>query len=94
MENNVLAELKEKKSGVLSNLTKETYMYILGGIIIVGFFTVMVFLAVIDIPTASKDMFYIVLGALVSKFSTVVDYFYGTSKGSSDKNDLLKEKQG
>jgi hypothetical protein len=39
-----------------------------------------------------KSELGIILGALVGAFGTVVGYFYGSSKGSADKNDLLKNK--
>ena len=68
---------------------KDIYMYVLGAIIVIGFFlvlSVMIFVGGYD-----KDL-SIVLGALIAAFSMVVSYFFGSSKGSSDKNDILKNK--
>ena len=31
-------------------------------------------------------------GALIGAFGTVVGYFYGSSKGSADKNEMLNNK--
>jgi len=37
-------------------------------------------------------MLYILLGALVAKFGDVVSYFYGSSKGSSDKTEIMEKR--
>ncbi len=71
---------------------KDVFQYALGAIIIVGFFALMIILAAREIPTENKDLLNLVVGALIGSFATIVGYFYGSSKGSSDKNDLLKSK--
>jgi len=68
--------------------TKEIFMYSLGALIIIGFFMVLVYM----INSGQfKNELGIILGALVGAFGTVVGYFYGSSKGSSDKNELIKK---
>ena len=64
-------------------------MYSLGSIITIGFFIVLIYMIQSD---EYKSELGIILGALVGAFGTVVGYFYGSSKGSADKNDLLKNK--
>ena len=71
---------------------KEIYMYALGALIVVGFFFVLYIVFVAEVPQGNKDLGLLVIGALVAKFGDVVSYFFGSSKGSSDKNNLLKEK--
>ena len=66
---------------------KDIYMYVLGAVIVIGFFTILGFMIVVG--RYDKDL-SIVLGALIAAFSMVVSYFYGSSKSSSDKNDMLK----
>ncbi len=39
---------------------------------------------------ANKDVFNVVLGALVTAFTTVVAYYFGSSLGSSKKDEALK----
>jgi len=68
---------------------KEIFMYSLGSIITIGFFIVLIYMIQSD---EYKSELGIILGALVGAFGTVVGYFYGSSKGSADKNDLLKNK--
>ncbi len=40
-------------------------------------------------PVVNKDVFNVVLGALVTAFTTVVAYYFGSSIGSSKKDDAL-----
>jgi hypothetical protein len=44
----------------------------------------------IPLIIANKDIIVYTIGALQSAFITVVAYFFGSSKGSSDKTDILK----
>jgi len=69
--------------------TKDTFMYALGGVIVIGFFVV---LSILIYQGKSETTLSLVLGALIGAFSMVVSYFYGSSKGSSEKNELLNKK--
>ncbi len=44
-------------------------------------------------PVVNKDVFNVVLGALVTAFTTVVAYYFGSSIGSSKKDDALRSGQ-
>jgi hypothetical protein len=68
---------------------KEIAMYILGGLITVGFFLTLIFLIV---SGKYESTLQLVVGSLIAAFGTVVGYYYGSSKGSADKNDLLQAK--
>lgn len=67
--------------------TKEIFMYALGALVVVGFFVTLGFMI---LSGGYKTELNLVLGALIAAFTTVVAFFYGSSKGSSDKNDMLK----
>ena len=71
--------------------TKDLLMYILGGLIVVGFFGLLALLIFNPAPIDNKDLLNITIGSLLAAFSTIVSYFYGSSKGSSDKNEMLKK---
>lgn len=71
---------------------KDLLMYILGGLIVLGFFCLLGLLIYITIPEPNKDLLNIAIGSLIAAFATVVGYFYGSSKGSSDKTELLNQK--
>lgn len=72
--------------------TKDIYMYVLGAIIVIGFFVIIYVVFNYSMPEANKDIGLILLGVLGAKFGDVVGYFFGSSKSSSDKQDLLNSK--
>jgi len=69
--------------------TKDIYMYALGALIVVGFFTVLIVVFRTEMPQSNKDIGLLIIGALVAKFSDVVGYFFGSSKSSADKTELM-----
>jgi hypothetical protein len=70
--------------------TKEIFMYVLGALVVIGFFVTLAFM--ISSDGDYKTELNLVLGALIAAFTTVVAYFYGSSKGSSDKNDMINRR--
>jgi hypothetical protein len=44
-------------------------------------------------PEKNKDIGLLVVGALVAKFSDVVSYFFGSSKGSADKTEIINNQK-
>jgi len=71
---------------------KDTFQYILGGVIVTGFFILLYLLIKQEVPEKNTDVLNLVIGALIGSFSTIVGYFYGSSKGSSEKTELLNKK--
>jgi hypothetical protein len=72
--------------------TKEIFKYTLGALIALGTFVLigmLVWLILYHPDSPLRDVLVMSIGALIAKFSTVVDFFYGSSKGSEDKTDLL-----
>ena len=65
---------------------REIYFYTLGALIVIGFFVVLI---VLMLTSKDQQTINLVIGALLGAFGTVVGYFYGSSKGSADKNDML-----
>ena len=64
-------------------------MYILGAFIVgvcAGVLTLLIFY---PLPEVNKDIVNIAFGAILGMAVTVVSFFFGSSKSSSDKNDLL-----
>jgi len=76
----------------MNKLTKEAFQYTLGAIIVIGFFALIYALIRLNVPIENQDMLNLVIGALIGSFSTIVGYFYGSSKGSSDKTEHLTNK--
>lgn len=71
--------------------TKEIYMYALGALIVLAFFTTVYMLINVSMPESNENMLYILIGMLSAKFSDVVSYFYGSSKGSADKQNIIRD---
>jgi len=71
---------------------KDLFQYILGALIVVGFFALLYLLVKSAIPEPNKDLLNLVVGALIASFSMVVGYFYGSSAGSARKDELMNAK--
>jgi len=71
---------------------KAIFQYVLGGVIVIGFFVLLALLIYTAIPSENKDILNLVIGALIGSFTSVVGYYYGSSLGSHEKNELLKNK--
>jgi hypothetical protein len=69
---------------------RDIFQYALGAIIVVAFFLMIYLLLFNGVPEVNKDLLNITAGALISAFTGIVGYYYGSSKGSSDKNEMLK----
>ena len=72
---------------------KDIYMYFLGALIVTGMFVIIGLLVYKEMPTTNKDLLNIVIGAFIGAFLSVVGYFYGSSKGSADKTEIISESQ-
>lgn len=70
---------------------KDTYQYVLGALVVIGFFALLIILIKKEVPAPNKDLLNLVVGALIGSFATVVGYFFGSSKGSAEKNEIMKQ---
>jgi len=70
---------------------KEIFQYALGALIVIGFFFILYIVFKTEMPVSNKEIGLLVIGALIAKFGDVVAYFYGSSKGSSDKTDMMNK---
>ena len=68
---------------------KKIARYILGGLLTLGFFLVLALLIFQGIPELNSDVIYLLIGGLITGFTTVINYFYGSSIGSADKTEIL-----
>ena len=71
-------------------LWKQIYQYVLGAVAVGLVALALVLLVTTPIPEANKDVVMVLVGVLASGFTMVLGYFYGSSKGSADKNDIIK----
>ena len=54
-----------------------------------GFFGLLGLLAFHDVPTSNQNALNLMLGALGASFGGVIAYYFGSSKGSQDKDKML-----
>jgi len=73
----------------LDSKIKDIYMYVLGAIVVAGFFLTLAFMINAGSYKTEVNM---IVGALIGAFITVVGFFYGSSKGSADKTELMGNK--
>ena len=68
---------------------KEIYMYALAALFIAGYFCLIGFILIRVIPPENKDIALMLFGTLTATIGAIVSYFYGSSKSSADKNEML-----
>ena len=64
-------------------------LYILAWTVVIGFFVLCFALMKMVLPPGQNDVVFMLFGGLNSGFSLVLGYFFGSSKGSSEKTLLL-----
>jgi hypothetical protein len=67
--------------------TQNWYPYALAAVVVLGFFvlTVLLILRQAGIHEGHKDIVFMLFGGLVTGFSMVLSYFFGSSAGSAQK---------
>ena len=74
-------------------MTKENFILGMAGIIILLTFLYLFLITFLQIPESGADHAKYASGFLVgTAFATIINYFWGSSKGSADKNDLLNRR--
>ena len=76
-------------------ITKESFMYGLGALIVIGFIVWTIALAMfIKITPDNSGQIGLLTGAWITFTGMVIGYFYGSSKGSADKTEIMKNGNG
>jgi multisubunit Na+/H+ antiporter MnhB subunit len=61
-------------------------------LILTGFFGCIYLVMRHEVMESMRDALLILIGSLGAAFAAVVNYYFGSSKGSHDKNQLLADK--
>jgi len=64
-------------------------LMILAAVIVIGFFLLLYFFVFFGVPVQNEALLNIAVGALISSFTGVVGYFFGSSAGSANKTDIM-----
>ena len=73
--------------------SRDVNLYVLAWTVVVGFFGLCLGLMLYPIPAGQNEAVYLLFGGLVAGFTGVIQYFFGSSKGSADKTELLTKRQ-
>jgi len=73
---------------------KDINLYVLAWTVVGGFFALCYGLMRIPLPEGSNDVVFMLFGALAAGFGQVLQYFFGSSKSSAEKTDLLVRRGG
>jgi threonine/homoserine/homoserine lactone efflux protein len=63
----------------------------IAGTIIVGFFAVLAALMQLTLPEGVREAMLVMLGALTAALTAVISYYFGSSSGSTRKDELLAQ---
>jgi RsiW-degrading membrane proteinase PrsW (M82 family) len=77
----------------LKNEFEKYFQYVLAGIIVLGFFIAIIVFMVHDIPKDNIGSVNLLVGALIGAFSLIVSFYWGSSKGSKDKDEIISNGQ-
>ena len=64
-------------------------LYVLAWTIVIGFFGLIGVMMYVAIPAASNNIIYMLFGTLAAGFGSVMQYFFGSSRGSKEKTLML-----
>lgn len=68
---------------------KDNTPKILSYAITIGFFGVLAFMMLSEVPAGSRDVLNIMLGSLATAWISITGYYFGSTSGSKDKTALL-----
>jgi translation elongation factor EF-1beta len=69
--------------------SRDTNLYCLAWVLIVGFFSLVGILLWRPVPQDSSGVIFLLFGTLAGAFGSVVGFFFGSSRGSQAKDALL-----
>ncbi len=84
MENSDRANARQREVDSKDHTTK-----IMAFILVAGFFAIVWFMLLYDVPPQSQRILDMMLGSLMASFTGVVAYYFGSSKGSATKQELI-----
>jgi len=78
----------------MKSLWQQVFQYALAAIVVAGIYYITISAFSIEIPEGNRDAIMILFGVVAGQFANVIGYFFGSSKGSSDKNEIMKSGNG
>lgn len=78
----------------MQTATQDWIPRVLALLITVGFFGILIWMLMKGMPQTGTEALLMMLGALGTAWTGVVNFYYGSSAGSKEKNNLLANKDG
>lgn len=74
----------------MKTLWKEIFQYALGAVLVIGLLLIIYWMFLYPDSVKDNGVFNTVFGAYTASVIMAVTWFFGSSKGSSEKNELLR----
>jgi hypothetical protein len=72
---------------------RDVNLYILAWVIVIGFFALVTLLTQTTLPADSSGVTFMLFGSLATGFGQVLGYFFGSSKSSAEKTEILANRK-
>jgi hypothetical protein len=73
---------------------RDINQYVLAWVIVIGFFGLVSLLIFHELPKDQNGVVFMLFGALAAGFGSVIGYYFGSSKGSAEKTELMVKAKG
>lgn len=84
--NREIAIANSDKAPLINKIT----LPIIAAFVTLGFFGLLAYMLKYDVPQGNKDILNVMLGSLGTAWISIVGYYFGSSRGSDDKNEVIK----
>ena len=68
---------------------KEILVYVLAIVIVICFMLLLALLIFQEVPAPNSELLYTMVGVFGTMTITVINYYFGSSKGSADKTKIM-----
>ena len=90
LENADRANARSREIAIAATSKKDWMMSATGIVVLSAFVGVIMMVALRSIPATNKDIFNILVGAVSTAAGSIIQYYFGSSRGSREKNDTIK----
>ncbi len=84
-----IANARQREVELAKTGQRDYMTYIVGGLVLLVFSFQVLFLAFKTIPEGNEKMFYYLMGIVDTAVVSIVSYYFGSSKGSKDKQQTI-----
>lgn len=89
---NVTNDMKFDYQKPLSNLMEKIkFKYVVAGVVLTAFLMIVYALTYRVIPAENRDIFIHTVGILEGLLTAIVGFYFGSSAGSAEKNEIIKQ---